>query len=1194
MKTHKRGLLVSSSNVALRTGAAIMSLWIASLASEAMAENTELGGVQPNICVGSDLNIVVSVGANPIEVGCNVDRSIAIGSNVEIADDAVSSIAIGSGAKVTEASGTAIGLAATAGEDALAMARGSKALGRFSISMGVNSLANEDAIAIGRVAQGTGRFSISMGVASLANEDAIAIGRVAEATGAFSISMGVGSDATGSDSIAIGSTAQSTGGRSVAIGAGSDDGGLSNVIAVGSFAGVKRKIVNMANGAIANGSTEAITGSQLFATNTSVASAMGAGSGVNGTTGAITGPTFTVVGGSFNNVGSALDAMDTEIAKTIIYDNVGKTAATLGGVGATTAVSLRNLAAGALAANSSDAVNGSQLFATNQNVTTNSTQIAATIASLGAGAAINGTSGAVTAPSFNVVGSTFNNVGSALGAIDTQVAKTIIYDDPGHTAATLGGVGASTAVALRNVASGTIGVNSSDAVNGSQLFATNRKVTDNTNNIAATLAGLGGGASVNNTTGAFTAPVFNILSSSFNNVGEALAALDNELSGAVFYDDAARSRATLGGAGVTTPVSLQNVGAGVVDATSTEAINGSQLFTTNENLDALGVRVGDAETGLSNLDKGIANATIGIVQQEGGTSAGGLIRIGAASGGARLSLIGIDGVRVLEGLGDGRLASDSDEAVNGAQLFATNQLIAGNTQEIGDVQIAVGDNINTVNNLTTSIQNGTIGLVQQDPSTLNIGVGSTVGGNLLSIAGTDGNRLLSGLSAATLDATSSDAVNGSQLFATNEIVDANTQAIDDIQTTLGGSVTNVTNLTTAIQNGTIGLVQQDPASRILSVGANTDGLIVNFAGASGDRRLSGVAAGAVNENSTDAVNGSQLFATDQTANNALRAANAATSGVAGAALALGGGAQFDAAKGAFTAPTYAVAGGSFNDVGSALLALDDSISEVSIAASNSVQYDNPERTAVTLGGQGATSPVTLRNVQAGALSASSKEAVNGSQLFATNQAVTANTTAINNLDGRVTTLEGSVIGSNQAVTNLTTAIQNGTIGLVQQDPATQDINVGAATAGAAVNITGTSGARTLRGVRAGAVSASSTEAVNGSQFHALQQSVDSGLARVDNRLSGLDSRVGTIELDLRELRGEMNSAVASAIAIGMLPSSTNPGRFTLGMGTGVRSGQMATAFGLSYRTTDDMFTMQARAAFDKEAVSVGVGMGLEF
>ena len=484
--------------------------------------------------------------------------------------------------------------------------------------------------------------------------------------------------------------------------------------------------------------------------------------------------------------------------------------------------------------------------------------------------------------------------------------------------------------------------------------------------------------------------------------------------------------------------------------------------------------------------------------------------------------------------------------------------------------------------------------MQQDQTTLNIGVGASVGGSLISFAGTDGNRLLTGLAAAALDATSSDAVNGSQLFATNEIVDATTQAVDDIQNTLVGNVTNVTNLTTAIQNGTIGLVQQDPASRILLVGANTDGLIVNFAGASGDRRLSGVAAGAVNENSTDAVNGSQLFATDQTANNALRVANVATSGVAGAALALGGGAQFDAANGAFTAPTYAVAGGSFDDVGSALLALDDSISDVSIAASNSVQYDNPERTAVTLGGQGATSPVTLRNVQAGALSASSKEAVNGSQLFATNQAVTANTTAINNLDGRVTTLEGSVIGSNQAVTNLTTAIQNGTIGLVQQDPATQDINVGAATGGAAVNIAGTSGARTLRGVRAGAVSASSTEAVNGSQLHALQQSVDSGLARVDNRLSGLDSRVGTIELDLRELRGEMNSAVASAIAIGMLPSSTNPGRFTLGMGTGVRSGQMATAFGLSYRTTDDMFTMQARAAFDKEAVSVGVGMGLEF
>jgi autotransporter adhesin len=1171
-----------SAKAILHSGAALAALLAGIQSGNAIAANTIIGQT-PVICAGADDNLIVANSGAPNEVGCETDTTVVVGlGNIvgDAADDTVvigrsnevsnlapAAVAIGRVAKVTGQSGVAIGNVATAGDDGIALGRGSDAFGRFSIALGVSAKSELDAVAIGRVAEATGRDSIS---------------------------IGVGTNATQSGSIAIGTVAQSTGSQSVAIGTGSNDGGISNVVAVGSAAGTKRKIINMASGAINSASTEAITGAQLFATNTSVASALGAGSIVNGTTGAITGPNFTVVGGAFNNVGAALDAIDTEISKTIIYDNIGKTAATLGGIGATSSVSLRNLAAGTLAANSSEAVNGSQLFATNQKVTTNSNQIAAAIAGLGAGAAINGTTGAVTAPAFNVVGSTFNNVGSALGAIDTQVAKAIIYDNAGHTAATLGGSGALVPVALRNLGAGSLSATSTDAVNGAQLFATNQKVDTNSNNIATTLAAIGGGGAINPSTGALTAPSFNILGSAFGNVGEALAALDNELSGAVFYDDKARSRATLGGVGVTTPVSLQNVGAGALDATSTEAVNGSQLFVTNENLDVLGGRMDDAESGLSNLNKGIANATIGIVQQEGGVSAGGVIRIGAASGGSSLSLLGTDGVRVLSGLGAARLAVDSDEAVTGAQLFATNQLILGNTTAINEAVSDIGDNVNNITNLTNAVQNGTIGLVQQDLANLDISVGADVGGTLINIAGTDGNRLLTGLSAGTLDVNSTDAVNGSQLFATNEIVDANTQAIDDIQSSLDGSITNITNLTNAIQNGTIGLVQQDLATRNLSVGSATDGLVVDFAGTGGNRQLTGVAAGSVARNSSDAVNGAQLFATDETANNALRSAAAAASGVGGAALALGGGARFDPANGSFTAPTYAVAGGTFNDVGSALLALDDDISNVSIAASNSVQYDNPERSAVTLGGQGSAAPVSLRNVQAGALSNSSTEAVNGSQLFATNQAVAANTTAITNIDRRVTNLEGSVNGSNQAVQNLTTAIQNGTIGLVQQDPATQDINVASATGGTVVNVAGTAGSRTLKGVKAGAISASSTEAVNGSQLFALQQSIDSDLSKVDNRINGLDSRVGAIELDLRELRGEMNSAVASAIAIGMLPNSTNPGRFTLGMGTGVRAGQMATAFGLSYRTTDDMFTMQARAAFDKEAVSVGVGMGLEF
>ena len=52
-------------------------------------------------------------------------------------------------------------------------------------------------------------------------------------------------------------------------------------------------------------------------------------------------------------------------------------------------------------------------------------------------------------------------------------------------------------------------------------------------------------------------------------------------------------------------------------------------------------------------------------------------------------------------------------------------------------------------------------------------------------------------------------------------------------------------------------------TRVINVGGGTDGTVVDMAGTSGNRTVTGVAAGAVTAASTDAVNGSQLYATNQ-------------------------------------------------------------------------------------------------------------------------------------------------------------------------------------------------------------------------------------------------------------------------------------------------------------------------------------------
>ncbi|MDY2518503.1 hypothetical protein R3X43_26860, partial [Salmonella enterica subsp. enterica serovar Typhimurium] len=98
---------------------------------------------------------------------------------------------------------------------------------------------------------------------------------------------------------------------------------------------------------------------------------------------------------------------------------------------------------------------------------------------------------------------------------------------------------------------------------------------------------------------------------------------------------------------------------------------------------------------------------------------------------------------------------------------------------------------------------------------------------------------ITNLAAGTLAADSTDAVNGSQLYETNQRVDQNTSAIADINT----SITNL-------------------SSDNLSWNETTSSFSASH-GSSTTNKITNVAAGELSEESTDAVNGSQLFETNE-------------------------------------------------------------------------------------------------------------------------------------------------------------------------------------------------------------------------------------------------------------------------------------------------------------------------------------------
>ena len=232
--------------------------------------------VGPNATVTSGTVGAVALGSNANSRGTG---SIAIGLNTE--NDRNYSIVVGAHSRANYENATVVGARAAAQNNGTAMGYLSNAVG-------------DDSVAIGHQAQTTQAYSIAIG--KQANSSGLystAIGSSAQAAGQNSFAGSNNAKATGSDSVALGSGATTTIGSSVALGNGAvgtannfdataknatfknDSGTTTNVsyaasssaktgaVSVGS-AGNERQIHNVAAGRISATSTDAVNGSQLY------------------------------------------------------------------------------------------------------------------------------------------------------------------------------------------------------------------------------------------------------------------------------------------------------------------------------------------------------------------------------------------------------------------------------------------------------------------------------------------------------------------------------------------------------------------------------------------------------------------------------------------------------------------------------------------------------------------------------------------------------------------------------------------------------------------------------------------------------------------------------------------------------------------------------------------------------------------
>ena len=483
------------------------------------------------------------------------------------------------------------------------------------------------------------------------------------------------------------------------------------------------KITNVKAGDLTAGSTDAVNGSQLKATKDDVAA----------NTTNITNLTNDVAGNT-TSITNLTDAVDSLGDDSLLWDGTAFSAKH--GTDATSKIT--NVKAGDLTAGSTDAVNGSQLKATKDDVAANTTNI--------------------TNLTNDVAGNT-TSITNLTDAVDSLGDDSLLWKGTAFSAAH----GTDATSKITNVTAGAISATSTDAVNGGQLYGLSSTVADY----------FGGGATVSDT-GVFTGPTYSINGTDYNSVGDALAAINTSvgtsLGDALLWDNTAGNFSASHGGNAS---KITNVAAGTLSETSTDAVNGSQLFGVSASVaDALG---GGSTV---NTDGTISAPTYTIANTDYSSISDALGAIDAtlddsllwdnASGSFSASHGG--SASKIAYVAAGEISATSTDAINGSQLNTTNENVAANTTNISNLTTDVATNTTNITNLTDAIDS-----LGEDAMTWD-----SVSGSFSAAHGTNTTSKITNVAAGELSAASTDAVNGSQLYAANMLINQNSEIINQL------------------------------------------------------------------------------------------------------------------------------------------------------------------------------------------------------------------------------------------------------------------------------------------------------------------------------------------------------------------------------------------------------------------------------
>ncbi|RQS35380.1 adhesin [Burkholderia sp. Bp8992] len=1153
-----------------------------------------IDGTNP-LCVATKSGNFVAVSTTNVTQGTNAKAGtsgIAIGDQSNASSNGGSSsggaIAIGVGSQALANSSTAIGTVAVAqGNTALAIGRQSAAIGDFSMALGnVADAHGTSSIALGHSALASGDRSVAIGGANPTSSDGVSAGASYDAAtqtraaGTQAVAIGAGAQTNGNNQVAIGSGAigANNGGTPVFGGTAAPVGGAVSFGAIGS----ERQLKNVAAGAA---DTDAVNVQQLKNVNSTLSTGIGNVDARVTSVGNSLSTTISNVDQRVTNVGNSLSTSIVTATQDVVkYTDNTHAAIALDGAGGTT---IGGVAAGVA---DTDAVNVGQLKGSVTPLQTSISTATSNIANLQS--------------SVTGINTSLSTAASNIGGLQAADARNVKYDGAsGFDSVTFAGTNGTT---LHNVADGK-GVH--DAVNLGQLSGGLASLsTSVTNNLSTTLG--------------------NLSTSITSQIGDAT-------KNAVQYDSDAHSGVTLGGTGAAAPVGLHNVADGVA---ANDAVNVGQLGKATDTLNQSITTVGNQVT--------TNTGNIAALQQDALQWNPGLGAYDASHGG--------HGPQLISNVAAGKAGTD---AVNVDQLTAaihdgTSQLdaLAVKYDDASKQQISLGAGNGGSPVRVTNVAAGNVAAGSTD-AVNGAQLRSAIDGTAAALGGGATSNPDGSISAPNYKIGGSAFNNvGDALTNLDGRVGSNTTTLANHETRLGNAETNIAGNTAAIAG-----LQQDALQFDPTLGA------YSAARGGAPTKLTNVADGNVAAGSTDAVNGGQLSgvksALEQQITNVSNQAGEAVKNVV----------KYDVDTNGNRLNSVSLVGG---DVNSSVVLknvaagtsdtdavnvkqLKDVQSNLNQLGALAVQYDDSSKSTITLGGAGGT---RITNVQAGTLSAASTDAVNGSQLYATNQQVSRNTTDISNLQGSVTN------------------IANGKAGLVQQQDPNGAITVGKDTGGTSVNFSGTAGDRVLTGVAAGV---NANDAVNVGQFNTALQNVaandkiraaatdanttwiaraDAGaigstatatgknavavgqgsvadrdnsfsvgakgserqvtnvaagtaptdavnvqqlndnLATASTQAKGYtDQRIGQVYNSFNDLKKDMYGGVASAMAVAGLPQPTGAGRSMVSAATSNYHGQQGFAAGYSYVTESNRWVVKASVTGNTRSdFGAVVGAGYQF